>query len=234
MSSRTIRDFLKKRRKRVFKSSAVQAILGWLVGVYLRFVYVTSRIEILGDESCTRTPQQIYIGAFWHDRLAMMSFLWRTKKPMYMLISQHADGRFIAQIVKHLGINTVVGSTGSEGAKVFRMLMTILRAGSMVGITPDGPKGPRHYATPGVIRLAQLMGVPIVPMSYDITRKWVLRSWDQLIIPLPFSRCTYAIGTPIAPLPKDASADDVTIHTQSLAKCLNDLTRACTHNLIKD
>ncbi len=42
-----------------------------------------------------------------------------------------------------------------------------LAAGTNIGITPDGPKGPRHRVKQGIIELARISGRPIVPVTYE-------------------------------------------------------------------
>lgn len=214
-------------------SDVTQWLLGRIIGLYLRFVRLTSRVEFLGNEEFTRNPGQPFIAAFWHDRLAMMSFVWRAKFPAYMLISRHADGKFISQIVKHLGIETIKGSTGQEGAQAFRDMMLQLQDGAVVGITPDGPRGPRHIASEGIVRLAQIMQVPVVPMSYDISRKKLLRSWDKLIVPFPFSRCVFYVGEKIAPVGEKATSQEREQMRATIEKSLSEISAACTDKLRK-
>ena len=45
--------------------------------------------------------------------------------------------------------------------------------------------------------LAQITGLPIIPISYQLSRKIRLKSWDRFQIPLPFSRCEIKVGKPI-------------------------------------
>jgi hypothetical protein len=62
---------------------------------------------------------------------------------------------------------------------------------------PDGPRGPRGVAQPGVIALARFTGCPIVPLSFSATRAWRLRSWDEFLIPKPFSKAVVCFGPPM-------------------------------------
>jgi len=50
----------------------------------------------------------------------------------------------------------------------------------------------------GVISLAQITQAPIIPVSYDVSRKITVNSWDNFMVPLPFARATLRIGAPIA------------------------------------
>jgi lysophospholipid acyltransferase (LPLAT)-like uncharacterized protein len=79
-----------------------------------------------------------------------------------------------------------------------------LSRGDQVGITPDGPRGPRRVAAPGVAQLAALSGVVVLPCSAQTTRRRVLASWDRMVLPLPFGRGVLVCQKPIA-VPRDAA-----------------------------
>jgi len=59
-----------------------------------------------------------------------------------------------------------------------------LEAGACVGITPDGPRGPRMRAHPGLVMAARVARVPIVPAAYSVRRRRLLGTWDRFV-----SRC---------------------------------------------
>ena len=58
----------------------------------------------------------------------------------------------------------------------------------------DGPRGPRGIIKPGLIRIAQLSGTPIVPVFISVDRAWKAKSWDRFLIPKPFCRITVRWG----------------------------------------
>ncbi|MHB1207568.1 MAG: lysophospholipid acyltransferase family protein, partial [Rhodospirillaceae bacterium] len=75
----------------------------------------------------------------------------------------------------------------------------------------------------GALALARLSGVPIVPAAVSVRRRIVLRTWDRLIIALPFSRGAMVWGTPVA-VPRDAD-DAMLKHLQDhLERELNRIT----------
>ena len=79
-----------------------------------------------------------------------------------------------------------------------RVLLRVLGRGDMVVITPDGPRGPRRRAAPGVAQLAALAGVPVLPCAARTSRLRVLPSWDRMLLPLPFARGVLVLGPPVA------------------------------------
>jgi len=76
-------------------------------------------------------------------------------------------------------------------------MMRILREGGIVGMTPDGPVGPRLQVKPGIVQMAQAVGCPIVPIAFDASRKKVFASWDGFNLPYPFSRIVVIFGEPL-------------------------------------
>ena len=78
-----------------------------------------------------------------------------------------------------------------------RSMIRTLNKGGHIGITPDGPRGPRMRAGSGVIALAKLSGAPILPISYSSSRCKIFRSWDRFLLPLPFAKGFFIWGDPI-------------------------------------
>jgi lysophospholipid acyltransferase (LPLAT)-like uncharacterized protein len=192
--------------KSLLKSDLVRRTACALAALWIRLVHVTSRWQVMNDDA----PNQLwddgkpFIVAFWHNRLMMLSYIWRKGLPMNMLISQHRDGELIANTIAHLGINSVRGSSSRDGAQALRTLVKALKNGESIGITPDGPRGPRMRASDGVVSIARLAGVPILPATVATSRRRVLGSWDRFLIALPFSRGVYIWGEPVH-VPRDAS-----------------------------
>jgi lysophospholipid acyltransferase (LPLAT)-like uncharacterized protein len=71
-----------------------------------------------------------------------------------------------------------------------------------IGITPDGPRGPKYRVQPGLIQLAQSSGQRILLWKVEFDRKWELKNWDRFQIPKPFTRARVWIEEPLD-VPKD-------------------------------
>ena len=196
-----------KLAKRILRSGAVQGAACALAAFYIRAVHATGRWRVVGAEA----PEALwrdgtpFILAFWHGRILMMPFSWPRATPINMLISQHRDGQLIARTVRHFGIDSIAGSTSHGGSAALRAILRALKDGQCVGVTPDGPRGPRMRAAGGAIDIARLSGVPILPAAFATSRRRVLGSWDRFVLAWPFSRGVFVWGAPIA-LPKDADA----------------------------
>ena len=84
--------------KAVLRSAPVQAAIRWLMALYIRLVFRTTRWRWLGYDVMERWAAggQAAIYCFWHNRMAMMVYARRTPRRHHMIISPHADGRMIA------------------------------------------------------------------------------------------------------------------------------------------
>lgn len=178
----------------------VRWLLGHLIAGYVGLVWRTSRWTVVGGEA-TRAlwaAERPFILCFWHGRLLMMPHAWRRDRPIRMLISAHRDGRIIAETMRHFAIGTLAGSTKRGGAEALRTMLRTLGEGYSVGITPDGPRGPRMRVSIGTVAIARLSGAPIVPLSFATTRRRILGSWDRFLLPFPFGRGVFVWGEPIS------------------------------------
>ena len=185
--------------KRLLFSSVVRKTLTWIAAQYIKFVWVSGRWRIVGEEvpDGLLNDGQPFVVAFWHGRLIMMAFSWKRCDLVNMLISGHRDGQLVSGMMSHFGSKTVFGSSTRGGAAAFIQLARLLRSGEIVGITPDGPKGPRMRANDGVIALAKVTGAPILPLTFSASLRYVLESWDRFVLPFPFGRGVFLWGEPI-------------------------------------
>lgn len=193
--------------KRLMRHPTAQALLARLLGLYLAFALRSTRWQLEGVEHLASHREGApFIAAFWHERLPLMPMLWLRFRRMahasagdgYVLVSQHRDGLFIAAVLRRFALKVVHGSTSRGGASGLRNLLDLLKAGNSVVITPDGPRGPGRVAAPGVAQLAALSGVAVLPCAAQTSRRWVLRSWDRMVVPKPFGRGILVVRPAIA------------------------------------
>ncbi|MCR9144140.1 MAG: lysophospholipid acyltransferase family protein [bacterium] len=156
------------------------------------------------------------IFSFWHNTIFFMVYYhaYRVIKkgiPLSVLISQSKDGELIARTAQLYGSRAARGSSTRGGREAFQILLkTVKKEKGSVVTTPDGPQGPVYYFQAGTVVLSQVTGAPVVPIGYACTRAWVFRSWDQFIVPKPFSKIAVGIGEPYTvprKLPDDAAAE---------------------------
>lgn len=184
---------------KLVRFNGFQNTLAFLVSLYIKLVYYTSRWSVYGLDGPNTLikDQQSFIACFWHGRLAMIPQMWAWDVPMTALVSGHKDGILVGKIFERFGINYVMGSTNRGGAQALRQTVRLLKKGTHIGMTPDGPRGPKEIVNPGVIAMAQLSGAVIIPVSCSVRRYKELRTWDRFRIPLPFNRGIFLWGEAI-------------------------------------
>jgi lysophospholipid acyltransferase (LPLAT)-like uncharacterized protein len=174
----------------------------------IRLFGITWRIEWRGLEhlSTARDMSSQVIFAFWHGRLLVLSFSHKHRN-IQVLASEHQDGDLMGRTITWLGFGHLKGSTTRGGARALRDLSTVLRAGLDVGLTVDGPRGPRGVVQQGAIELSRLTGSAVVPISDAARPRRLLRSWDRFQVPYPFARVLISYGEPFI-VPRDAGEEE--------------------------
>lgn len=175
---------------------------GKIVAFLMRLVGCTLRYELqdLAGQKMKARPGVPMIWIFWHNCLFCAPL---TKKqfsgtaPATALASASRDGAIIESMVTSFGVKTVRGSSSRRGVAALIALKKALAAGEHLFITPDGPRGPRYHLQPGVVKLAQSSGAPIVPVRFYHSSSWRLKSWDRFHIPKPFSKVVINISDAI-------------------------------------
>jgi lysophospholipid acyltransferase (LPLAT)-like uncharacterized protein len=164
----------------------------WLIKGWLGTLHF--RLDSAASGGVPFNPRrQRFIYAFWHEYY-LLPIQYRDN--IQMLISKHSDGELITQMVRHLGVATVRGSSRRGGAAAMLDLIRN-RCRRHIAITPDGPRGPRRRVQPGVVFLASKTGLPIVPIGVGLEHAWRAKSWDRFAVPYPYSLAALVTDTPI-------------------------------------
>jgi hypothetical protein len=102
----------------------------------------------------------------------------------------------------------VRGSTNRGGTQALRESLRILKQGKSIAYTVDGPKGPIFRVKEGVIKMAQISQVPIIPMVPLARKNFDFKTWDKYQLPYLFEKTVVSYGDPIY-IPRDINADEV-------------------------
>lgn len=210
--------------KKIRKSSRIRKLAAFLITQYVRLIWLTGKWQYLGKENpqvCWQANKPV-IGCFWHGRLLMMLKVWLGPHKFHMLISSHPDGEIIARATQNFGFGWIAGSTNRGGRKALTTILKTLKKGESIGVTPDGPRGPRYQVSVGVIQIARLTGAAILPVSYSSTKGILMKTWDQFFLPLPFGKGVFMYG-PLIEVEKSLKSDEEL--RQELEVTLKDLTR---------
>lgn len=164
----------------------------WPLGLLLRTWGATLRVEPCGDsEKWLRKTDEPVAFVLWHNRLFIVSEIfrrYRDGRPIYGLVSASRDGAWLAAFFSLVGIRSVRGSSSRLGREAVTALVDVVRAGNDIGITPDGPRGPRYDFKAGALIVSRRTQMPILLLGAAYESAWQLKSWDGFYLPKPFSR----------------------------------------------
>lgn len=183
------------------RKQILRALALWVVppigALLIRLLYWTNRKRFHLPQT---VPSEPVIFAFWHSDLLMQPYLYyrfRKDPKANVLISEHFDGQIIARIMTFFSLGTIHGSTTRGGAKVLIQGLKSLSDGYDIGITPDGPKGPRYEVSDGVVVMAQKRNTKVIVYHCVPSHYWQLPSWDRFVIPKPFGTLDFYASEPI-------------------------------------
>lgn len=219
------------RKNVLMRKRLMRIAVSWLAAGFIRLVWASSRWRTIDGEipAAFWDAHRPFIVAFWHGRLMMAPYGWRRDREIDILISQHGDGDVIAHTIGLFGIGSVRGSSAKSGkqnkggAGALRAMLRRLARGGYVGVTPDGPRGPRMRVDAGIISLARLSGAPVLAATYAASRRIHATSWDRFLIALPFSRGVFVWAEPLY-VARDADAHTMEQARQLLEDTLNRIT----------
>jgi lysophospholipid acyltransferase (LPLAT)-like uncharacterized protein len=203
----------------------VVGVLGaWLV----RGLGATWRLRMSGEDPFASGAP--FVGVLWHRGLLVAAYAWRDRG-IAAPVSRSDDGELMSAALGGLGFaESPRGSSSRGGAAALREMVRRIRAGQVVALLPDGPRGPAGVAKPGAVALACLAGVPIVPVGLAARPCRRLRSWDRALLPAPFARVYCHYGPPLH-VPKSLSSGEITARSRELESTLHGLDREVERRL---
>lgn len=194
------------------------ALVSWIVPAILRLIGCTLRQTTTYEEGAIQSLAEIYPGIFpfWHRCVLPATWIYRHQHPAVMT-SQSRDGELIARVIQRFGFVPVRGSSSRGGQRALLEMNDLLAEGHAVAFTIDGPRGPRYVAKRGPVLLAKMSGAAITAFYVAVERAWVLNTWDQLVIPKPFSRIYVRFARKIFVPPEADDADIERYHAEMQA-----------------
>jgi lysophospholipid acyltransferase (LPLAT)-like uncharacterized protein len=182
------------------------ALIAAAVSAAIRLIGSTLRFETSVERGGTSyAPRTVY--AFWHQCIFAAAYCFRNKQ-IAVMTSRSFDGEYIARIIERFGFRAVRGSSSRAAAAALLGMHDELAAGHAVAFTIDGPRGPKFIAKPGPILLAKNEQTPLIVFHVACERAWRLSSWDEMMIPKPFSRCVVRFSSAIT-LPPEATREQM-------------------------
>ncbi len=211
-----------------------QWLAAWLVFASIRVVSATIRYRWVDRSGFFDAPGETGQGpaiySIWHNRLVLSMIAYhgyaRKRNPtqgMAALVSASRDGGFLSAVLELFSVQPVRGSSSRRGPQALLELTTWAERGYDLAITPDGPRGPAYQVQEGVMSLAQITGLPIIPFSYRLNWKLRPKTWDRFQIPLPFARCEMIIEKPLR-VPREADDAAREALRQQLERTLKEMS----------
>lgn len=193
--------------------------LGWLVrtwGATLRFEVSAESLKNL-----TKIDEPVAF-VLWHNRLFLVSEVfrrYRQKRPVYGLVSASKDGAWLDAFFSLVGISSVRGSSSRLGREAVTAMVSVMKAGHDIGITPDGPRGPLYDFKAGGLIVARRAHAPILLLGGEFKSAWQFKSWDRFYLPKPFSRVV--VHCELIPAAEMADRDESTSRLRERLLAMN-------------
>ncbi len=180
----------------------------------IKLIGMTLRYEVIGEQhrESINASGRVPIYALWHDRIFAGTYFLRDLG-IVVLTSKSFDGEYIARFLTRFGFGTVRGSSSRGGVRGLVEMIRLMKHGSPMALTIDGPRGPRYAAKSGAVMLAKKTGNPILPFIVKCSGVWTLKSWDKLQIPHPFARACVLFAEPIY---VDPAADESNVESKRI------------------
>jgi lysophospholipid acyltransferase (LPLAT)-like uncharacterized protein len=178
-------------------------LITWAGFLAIRLIGPTLDVAVSFEEGApVALDTRPMVLAFWHSCIFPATYVWRNLQ-IRVMSSDSFDGEWTGRIIRKFGFVKVRGSSSRGAVRALLGMRRELEQGWAVAFTIDGPRGPRFVAKPGAVLLARATGAPMVAFHIAVEKAWILNTWDQSMIPKPFSRALLRVGRQIA-VPADA------------------------------
>ena len=223
---------MKPLKHRTVKQRIVSYLFGWLTRIVFALLFATCRVQVIGreieDKFVRENPGKGLLYASWHRGLMYFIYFYRNQG-FVVMASASKDGELAAQTVIRHGWIAVRGSSSYRGSEALREMVPLLRKGHRGGLVVDAPQGPPHVSKIGIVVMARMTGLPIVPVMWSADRYWRLKSWDRTIIPKPFSRIVFFYPEKLLTVPRKATKEESEQYRQLLDETLNRMMYQTDH-----
>lgn len=208
--------------------SFLSEFISWFIKYLILFIGYTSKATVLNSDHFKKyaSKNKPVIFALWHENVVLAPFFYHCTvkgKRLVSMVSRSQDGEILAKIFKRFHGATVRGSSSRGGVVALRQIADEMIKGGDAGMVPDGPRGPAFKIQPGVLKLAQLSGAPILACGIEYARRVRIKSWDRMKIPFPLNRICLSFGNPIH-IASDANEEDLKEARELLIRELKEST----------
>ncbi|MBB5516942.1 hypothetical protein FHS89_002986 [Rubricella aquisinus] len=217
--------------QRVRLAEGATGLLRAVLAGYFRLFWWTARVEVTGAAHRDRFRSGARGGliVFCHG-----SFVYCAREAidgiaLNVIASRSKDGEIALMPLTPFGVTAIRGSSANPkkpekdkgGTQALRASIAFLKDAPthVLGITPDGPRGPRGRVKPGAAIISARTGAEVVPVGYSATWQIRFASWDRFLLPLPFAKVHVVWGDPL-PAPTDSSRTATEDHRAAIEAAL--------------
>jgi lysophospholipid acyltransferase (LPLAT)-like uncharacterized protein len=208
------------------------SLISWSTHIAISLIGRTLRYSISWEEPPSppdATHEKRVIYSFWHRAVFPASWMWR-RLGIAVMVSRSFDGEYIARTIQKLGFTAVRGSSSRGGGPALLGMKRELELGHSVAFTIDGPRGPKYVAKPGPVALSRAATLPMAAFYVALDHPWVLNTWDQLMIPKPFSKALVRVSAKMR-VPSDADDETMEASLGQLQAALDRVTTFAEANV---
>ncbi len=186
----------------------------YLYFAYFWFVWATSKVidrtSPLDEE--LREHKRGFVAAIWHQEVLCVPWVYGRLHP-HTIASVGDSGDVITRLLKLCGYTVFRGGSSkreSRRKKVLEEFIQHLKKADrpVVGITVDGSSGPAFRMKTGAIVMAMGIQAPVFVVRTWCKRRILLRTWDRMMLPLPFNKIVILAEGPY-PLPDNLDQKEV-------------------------
>jgi lysophospholipid acyltransferase (LPLAT)-like uncharacterized protein len=168
----------------------------------IRLLLWTCRFKVQGLETFVKTAsQERCIVVLWHNRLALVAEFFHRHAPQFIyaaFVSKSRDGEPLARLATSYKAGRAIRVPHNARHQALKNAIDHLKFhNEIVLFTPDGPRGPPFQVKPGVVKAAQEAGAAVIPFTWTASRFWQFKTWDQFMLPKPFSTIHVTLGVPV-------------------------------------
>ena len=216
-------------RKKIANSETLARFVTAIFKGYLQFAYRTSSWQRQGFEemdTLKKSGEPVII-AIWHQRLMMAPYIVDVSLgKVCTLTSSARAGRMAGRLQKEFGFDTISMSSHKRHVALSREVLGRIRDGVSIGIATDGPRGPARHASNVPLIWARVSGKRVFVVTFAAKRVFRFPTWDQMMMPLPWTKGVFMCREWTETVPRNASEEDYAALRLKLQDALNSITDA--------
>jgi|TARA_B110000114_G_scaffold159053_1_gene174703 lysophospholipid acyltransferase (LPLAT)-like uncharacterized protein len=175
--------------KTITRISWVQSIIAYKIYILIILIkklssWKTINREVIINATSEKKPLIILM---WHNQIVGIPYSWGLNKKVYNIVTDHPDGNLSNKIQKKFGFISIQRSS-KKPTNILRKLIEVGKNNDCIFITPDAPHGPANQINSNIYNLVKKIDANVIFLSFKTNKKIILKTWDKLRIPMPFSK----------------------------------------------